>query len=141
MFDVVELLIIIMLAICIIGIAFCLVIIIKSEVTFRHNVKIINAICNYALYCIDNSMEQLVDYDDMRSFDASMYRLFDWGYKHVLPKEKFEIIKPFILESKCPECYGKPNTPNGMAENGCEDCEYARMCEVKRKVAELHEDC
>ena len=129
------------LALSFLLIVYSIVMMVKSEVTFRQNVKIINGIYNYVLKCIDNLQEPLVYYSDMRSFDKSLYSLFDWGYKNILPKDKFEIIEPFIPKEEPPECYGKPNTPNGMAENGCEDCEYARMCEVKRKVAELHEGC
>ena len=38
----------------------------------------------------------MVDYDDMEEFDKTEKRVFDWGCKNILPKEKFELIKPFL---------------------------------------------
>jgi hypothetical protein len=37
-----------------------------------------------------------VDYDDMESYDETLFRLFDFGYENILPKEKYEIIRPYI---------------------------------------------
>jgi hypothetical protein len=37
-----------------------------------------------------------VGYDDMRDYDSTVMRIFDWGYKNILPEDKFEIIKPYI---------------------------------------------
>jgi hypothetical protein len=37
-----------------------------------------------------------VNYDDMESYDETLFRLFDFGYKNILPKEKYDIIKPYI---------------------------------------------
>ena len=34
---------------------------------------------------------------------------------------------------KVPVCFGKPITPNGRAENGCEDCPMETKCEKERK--------
>lgn len=31
-------------------------------------------------------------------------------------------------KSKNPTCFGKPITPNGRAENGCEDCPLEAKC-------------
>lgn len=35
---------------------------------------------------------------DMESYFMTFIRLWDWGYKRILPKEKYELIK-HILES------------------------------------------
>lgn len=37
-----------------------------------------------------------VDYDDMENYVVTLWRLWDWGYTRILPKDKFEIIKPYI---------------------------------------------
>ena len=34
----------------------------------------------------------------MEDFDKTLFRLWDWGYKNILPKEDFELIKPYIEE-------------------------------------------
>ena len=33
---------------------------------------------------------------DVESFGKTLWRLWDWGYTRILPKEKFELIKPYI---------------------------------------------
>jgi len=37
-----------------------------------------------------------VDWSDMEDLEKTCYRLTDWGYKRILPKEKYELIEPFI---------------------------------------------
>lgn len=32
-----------------------------------------------------------------------------------------------------PECFGKPITDNGRAENGCEGCQFEMRCDIARK--------
>lgn len=36
-------------------------------------------------------------------------------------------------EEKVPSCFGKPITPNGMAEAGCDGCPLEVKCDAKRK--------
>lgn len=74
---------------------FCVVLIIKSEITLKNSMKIINAIDAYA--------EEHEDYETallmllhIEDFEKSLFRMTDWGYKSMLPKEYFEIIKPYI---------------------------------------------
>lgn len=38
----------------------------------------------------------LIDYGDMRNFGNTLLRIWDWGYTSVLPRDKLEIIKPYI---------------------------------------------
>lgn len=37
-----------------------------------------------------------VDFDDLEDIDRTIWRLWDWGYGRILPKEKLKIIKPYI---------------------------------------------
>jgi len=32
-----------------------------------------------------------------------------------------------------PSCFGKPSTPNGDAENGCDGCEFVHVCHALRQ--------
>lgn len=42
-----------------------------------------------------------VNYCDMETFRETVFRLFDFGYTNILPKEKYEMIEPYIRkESK-----------------------------------------
>ncbi len=83
------------------GMIFCLLMIIKTEVTYKNRLILIDAIYKYRISLINQHIyEPGVDYKDKESFDKTLFRLWDWGYKRILPKEKFEIIEPFIEEAK-----------------------------------------
>lgn len=74
---------------------FCVVLLIKSEITLKNSTKILNAIDAYAEEHEDyeTAMLLLLHIED---FEKSLFRMTDWGYKNMLPKEDFEIIKPYI---------------------------------------------
>ena len=86
----------IFIGLCIIAFIFCLMILKKNENTYVMHVKIVYAIYKHHLQCIEQKETAKVNYGDMESYDRTLYRLWDWGYTHILPKEKFEIIKPYI---------------------------------------------
>lgn len=73
---------------------------VKNLVTFINRSKINDAIFLYRCQCYRKNDKSLVSFDGMESYLATMFRLWDWGYKHILPPEKFEIIKPFIKNKK-----------------------------------------
>ena len=74
---------------------------IRNCVTYINHRKIIFAICNYQIDCIDNEIPYIVDYDDMESYEKTMCRFWDFGCEHILPKEKFELVKPYLdMENK-----------------------------------------
>ena len=74
----------------------CIVILIKNEITCRRRLDIADAIFRYQIDCFYNNVCELVNYEDMESYDNTLYRLWDWSNKRILPKEKFEIIKPYM---------------------------------------------
>lgn len=77
---------------------------IKNGITYRWHVLITNAIFLYHIDCESileiDLREKIVSYNDLESYDATLFRFWDWGYKHILPKEKFEIIEPYIKKVK-----------------------------------------
>lgn len=80
------------------------ILLIKNAVTYRCRIKIMNAIHRYNMACLDRwygSNERLItiNYSDMEPYDKTLYRFFDWGYEHILPKEKYEIIRPYICNN------------------------------------------
>lgn len=74
----------------------CFVMLVKNNVTYNHLSLISSAICLYNLDMISQHKERVVDFDDMRSYDVVLFRIWDWGYKHILPPDKFAIIEPYI---------------------------------------------
>lgn len=71
---------------------------IKNENTYKQHELIAHAIWEYRITLIREGKydSALVDYSDMESYETTLFRLWDWGYTRILPKEKFEIIKPYI---------------------------------------------
>ena len=109
----------------IVALAFCFLLLRKNANTHKNHILINKAICVYRMICIDRGENAVVDHDDAEDYDKTLWRLWDWGYTRILPKEKFEIIKPYIGN---PACFGIQTTPNGMAENGCYDCPFSKTC-------------
>ena len=73
---------------------------IKNEFAFRSRIDIIMAIRDYQIECVYTGETELVDYADMESYDDTMRRFWDFGCTRILPKEKFEIIKPYIKKGE-----------------------------------------
>lgn len=67
----------------------------KVNNAYKNQTKILDAIDRYAdetkdfgkALCLLNNAEEL---------DETIWRLTDWGYKNILPKEDFELIEPYI---------------------------------------------
>lgn len=76
--------------------------ILKNENACKNRCIIVDAIFEHHIYAL-NSFDMLrhfeVDYNDAEPYDKTLFRLYDWGYTRILPKEKYEIIKPYIKES------------------------------------------
>ena len=69
---------------------------IRNEVAFRNRRKIGDAIFLYQIQCVTMDEPILVDYDDIEHYDHTMFRFWDFGCSHILPKEKFELIEPYL---------------------------------------------
>lgn len=74
----------------------CGLISIKEDVTYHNRRRVYDAIFKYQCYCIDTKQPIRVTYSDCEDYEVSLLRIWDWGYKSILPKEKFDIIKEFM---------------------------------------------
>lgn len=68
---------------------------IKSGFAMNAHLKILNAIDSYS--------DESRNYTEanrllcrMESYFKTLFRFWDFGYKHILPKEDFELIKPYL---------------------------------------------
>ena len=86
------------LIVCSLAIVFLIYLGIKNEVTLKQQLRISNAVYEYHTDLINNRRypEKKVDWSDIEPYDKTLFRLWDWGHKRILPKDKFEIIKPYI---------------------------------------------
>ena len=69
----------------------------KSTNTAENHRKILCAIDVYVTE-FDCPQKGLALLCHMEDFYSTLFRLWDWGYKNILPKEDFELIKPYIEE-------------------------------------------
>lgn len=76
------------------------VLLIKNFNTYLNGKKIINAIYEYHMVCCDKDLDPVVEYRMMKNYFISLLRIWDWSYKHILPADKLEVIKPYIDISK-----------------------------------------
>lgn len=88
--------------VCLLGIVYLSVMLVKVEVTSKHLNLLLDAVHAYNLDCIDRGFvtETYNYYDIFPSYDTVLNRIFDWGYENILPKEVMEKIRPFIKEVK-----------------------------------------
>jgi len=77
---------------------FGFIILIKNENTFKMHVTIMAAIHLYRMTLIKLDQYEMceVDYYDMEPYEKTLLRFWDWGYKHILPPDKFKVIEPFL---------------------------------------------
>lgn len=80
------------------GIACCsLLFSIKYENAFKNQMIVLSAIEAY-INETENYCKGIDLLDNMESSLQTALRMGDWGYKNILPKEDFELIKPYIKE-------------------------------------------
>ena len=79
------------------AIALAILLLIKNDITLRNMVKINLAIHEYNIDVIFERVSgDMIDYDEMMGYLKVLFRFWDWGYKNILPKDKYELIKDYI---------------------------------------------
>lgn len=70
----------------------------KNKNAYNNQMKIMHAIYLYNMNEIENGVRVFsnISFEDMESYRATLLRFWDWGYTRILPKEKFELVKPYI---------------------------------------------
>lgn len=89
----------VVLTTCMVVLILCGIAIGKNMNTYDNHDKIDEAIYKYRLMCIQNhdwDALHCVKYKDAEDYMTTFWRLWDWGYIRILPKDKFEIIEPYI---------------------------------------------
>jgi len=83
-----------------IGLCFCGIMLHKNNVTGKNYNKILNAIYKYSLDQLNNgNLEDLTYlYDKIEPYQKTLYRLWDYGYKNIVPKDVFDKIEPYITQ-------------------------------------------
>lgn len=70
----------------------------KNNNTYKNHLIIVDAIYKYCKHENLNANIQQDLYDSMKSYDDTFNCFWDWGYKNILPPEKFKLIEPYITK-------------------------------------------
>lgn len=82
---------------CATVIILCIYFLIRLNIASNNRTIIIDAIHRYNRdMIVRGKFNNAIHYHDMESFDDTLFRLNDFGYTNILPKEKYELIKPYI---------------------------------------------
>lgn len=84
---------------CIVVCCIGLFLLFKNNNAYKNLMKISDAIYIYQVRSLINDANKSsleVDYCDMRPYEYVLLRFWDFGYKHILPEEKFKLIEPYI---------------------------------------------
>lgn len=75
-----------------------MVLMVRNEIVYRNRDLVRKSIFAYHKDRIEQGLyfDFEVDYSDMEEYEKTLFRLWDWGYKRILPKGKYEIIKEYI---------------------------------------------
>ena len=68
----------------------------KVVVHARHHWDIVDAICVYNTMCIATGSDDLVSYNEIEDFSATVLRWWDWSNKNILSVESYLKIAPYI---------------------------------------------
>ena len=68
----------------------------KASLTSIYHAWITDAILEYRIDCMCNGRVRDVNFDDMEPMWKTLIRFWDWGYTHILPREKYLLVKVFV---------------------------------------------
>lgn len=71
----------------------------KNQNTYRQRKKIMDAIYAYNLRCCkEKRFNEVVSFDCMRSYESSLFDIFDWGNKRIVPEHVYNLISQYIAK-------------------------------------------
>lgn len=87
-----------LIAICMACVVFLIIATIKLEIVYRGHRKLIDAIYHYQMDLIesDRAKDISVEFRDIIDLEEAFNNPFVWSAEQMLPKGKYEIIKPYI---------------------------------------------
>ena len=85
----------VILSACMAGVLYSAIFFVKVENAYNNHMKILKAIDGYVSEGGD-AETGLLALNSMEHLSETIHRFTDWGCKNILPKEYFELIKPYI---------------------------------------------
>lgn len=71
----------------------------KNNNTYKNHIILLNAIAEHNRAAIlKDQYDKRISYACIESYCKTLFNLFDWGYKNLVPRDVYKRIEPFIDE-------------------------------------------
>jgi len=71
----------------------------KNNNTYKNHIILLNAIAEHNRAAIlEDQCDKCISYECIESYNKTLFNLFDWGYKNLVPRDVYKRIEPFIDE-------------------------------------------
>ena len=74
--------------------------VLKNENTLINQLIIYKAIDLYEYDCFKYDIVPKISKEDVKHYLSAFFTLNDWGYKNLLPKKKYNLLRPYIKKAK-----------------------------------------
>lgn len=75
------------------------VLLLKNNNTYKNHIILLNAIAEHNRAAImEDRYDKCISYGCIESYYTTLFNLFDWGYKNLVPRDVYKRIEPFIDE-------------------------------------------
>ena len=75
------------------------ILLLKNNNTYKNRIILLNAIAKHNCAAMrEDQCDKLIDYGCIESYYTTLFNLFDWGYKNLVPRDVYKRIEPFIDE-------------------------------------------
>lgn len=69
----------------------------KNSNTYKNHIILLNAIAEHNRAAIlEDQRDKCISYECIESYYKTLFNLFDWGYKNLVPRDVYKRIEPFI---------------------------------------------
>ena len=69
----------------------------KNNNTYKNHIILLNAIAEHnRAAMLEDRCDKWISYECIESYYKTLFNLFDWGYKNLVPRDVYKRIEPFI---------------------------------------------
>lgn len=74
-----------------------IILLLKNNNTYKNHIILLNAIAEHNRVAIlEDQCDKRISYECIESYYKTLFNLFDWGYKNLVPRDVYKRIEPFI---------------------------------------------
>lgn len=73
------------------------ILLLKNNNTYKNHIILLNAIAEHnSAAMLEDQYDKRISYECIESYYKTLFNLFDWGYKNLVPRDVYKRIEPFI---------------------------------------------